>query len=98
MGPGDGDDGDRNRMLLIYGLIAVVVLALLIFGLTRIFGGDDGGEDVVPTPTPTVESREEQTPPPTQAPTTGQPTSAEPTETPEIRRGGDNQLAPPGGC
>ena len=97
MGPGDGDDGDRNRMLLIYGLIAVVVLALLIFGLTRIFGGDDGGEDVVPTPTPTVESREEQTPPPTQAPTTGQPTSAEPTETPEIRRGGDNQLAPPGG-
>lgn len=95
MGPGDGDDGDRNR-LIIYGLVALLVLALLIFGLTRLLGGD-GGEDVVPTPTPTVESLQEQTPTPTQPSSGGQPPASEPTETPAVRRGGDNQLSPPGG-
>jgi hypothetical protein len=95
------DDGGNQRLILLV-LAALLVLALLVFGLTRILGnGDDGGEDPVPTPTESViqqtgpdgEETQVSTPPVT----TGETEEPEATETPEIRRGGDNQLSPPGG-
>lgn len=96
----DDDDGGRRRLLLL-ALIGLVVLALIIFGITRLLGGDEnGGGDGNPTPAPTVAAGDDETPTSTpttpQGPGIGTGTEADPTETPEIRRGGDNQLAPPG--
>lgn len=99
------EDGDGNQRLILLSLAALIILAILIFGLTRLFGdGDDGGEDPVPTPTESVIERtgpgggdtEVSTPPVTTGPV-DETEEPEATETPEIRRGGDNQLAPPGG-
>lgn len=92
MGSGDGDG--RNRLLLL-ALVALLVLALLIFGITRLIGnGDNGGDQDDLTPVPTL-ATDEDTPDSTPAPPQ-QGVDAGPTETPEIRRGGDNVLAPPG--
>lgn len=83
---GDEDDPDRNRNLIVLGLIALLVLALLIFGLTQLIGGG-GDDDPEPTPTPTIVDE-------TVVPGGGDGDTTEgpsPTETPEIPRGGDNQ-------
>lgn len=93
-GPGDGDGPNRSLLGLV--VIGVLFVLLLIFLLTRAFGGDDQqqADGLVDVPLPTqeiepgvdVESTPEEEVSPTEAPV------EEPTETPEIRRGGDNQL------
>lgn len=93
--PDDGDGSNRN--LIILGVAAVLVLALIIFGLTRLIG-DGGGDapDPVETPAPTVAIPG--APPGASTPEPEEePDDPSPTETPEIRRGGDNQLTPPNG-
>ena len=86
----DGDDGNRNR--IIAAIIGVLLLLLIIWGLTQLFGGDDdtgdgGGETPVPTQAIDLPST------PDSGPTdlTGQTPEVQPTEEPDIPRGGDNQ-------
>lgn len=87
---GDGEDGNRNR--IIAAILALLLLILIIWGITRLFGGDDAGDggDVTPVPTQLVGT--ESTPPggPTDLTTDGTETPTETAE-PEIPRGGDNQ-------
>lgn len=91
-----GDGEGPNRPLLGFIIVGVLLMLLLIFLLTRLFGGDDQpqvdelDESPVPTqmigPGVDIEGTPQEGPSPTEAP------AEEPTETPEIRRGGDNQL------
>jgi hypothetical protein len=91
------DDGGPNRSLIVMAIVALVVLALLIFGITRLIGNDDEDPETANTPVPTLTPNDQvivaSTPQPTPA---GQDEGPAPTETPEVRRGGDNQLSPPG--
>jgi hypothetical protein len=89
-----GDDGGPNRQLI--GLIALgaIILLALIFLFTRLVGDDDPGEDVTPTATsPAVLDQPTDdaggTPTANDQPATT--VQEEPTETPAVRRGGDNQ-------
>lgn len=86
---GDGEDGNRNR--IIAAIIALVIILLIIFGITRIFGGDDSGDgDVTPVPTQVIDSESTPDGGPTDLTTDGTETPPA-TDEPEIPRGGDNQ-------
>jgi len=67
--PRDPDGGRRWWMPILVGVIALVLLGVLAFGLWLILRGD-GSADPTPAPTPT-----------TAAPTTARPTTAAPTTT-----------------
>ena len=85
----DGDDGNRNR--IIAAILAVLLLLAIIFGLTRIFGGDDAGDGEVSTPVPTLSTDTPSTPADGPTDLTGQTPTPAATGEPEIPRGGDNQ-------
>jgi len=103
---GDGDGGDgapwwqslsssddgRNRSLILYAVIGLVLLALMIFGIIRLFGDEETGGGGDPTPTATATEDTGAIAPST--PGTEPDDEPTPTETPEVRRGGDNQLNP----
>lgn len=84
---GDGEDGNRNR--IIAAIIALVVLLLIIFGVTRLFSDGDVSDDSAATPTTVIEAPS--TPASGPEDLTGDPDTPEETEEPEIPRGGDNQ-------
>lgn len=89
---GGGDGEGPNRSMIVWFLAGLVVMLLILFLIIRAFGGGDE-----PTPEPTGTPVRTQIVAPGSGPdvepqaTSDVPTS-EPTETPEIRRGGDNQL------
>ncbi len=86
----DGDDGNRNR--IIAAILAVLLLLAIIFGLTRIFGGDDdSGDGEVTTPVPTQSIDTPSTPDTGPTDLTGQTPTPPATDEPDIPRGGDNQ-------
>lgn len=86
----DGDDGNRNR--IIAAILAVLLLLLIIWGLTRIFGGDgDSGDGEQITPTPTQVRQVPSTPEEGPADLTGETPTPPSTTEPDIPRGGDNQ-------
>ncbi|GIF77467.1 PASTA domain-containing protein [Asanoa siamensis] len=71
--PGPPDDGRRWWMPILIGLIALVLLGVLAFGLWLILRGDDGP---APEPSPTTPVAT------TAAPTSAAPTSSSPSPTP----------------
>ena len=90
---GDGNRSGRSLLALI--VVGVLVVLLLVFLLTRLLGGDNQEQvdEPINTPVPTQEivpgvdaGTTPEVPTPTEA------SAEEPTETTEIRRGGDNQL------
>ena len=85
---GDGEDGNRNRIILVVAVLAVI---LLMFGLTRLWSDDNGdGGDATPVPTEILDAPATPADGPTDL--TTDPTEVpEETEEPEIPRGGDNQ-------
>ncbi|HEV2073682.1 MAG TPA: M28 family metallopeptidase [Thermomicrobiales bacterium] len=92
---GSGAGNGPGRSLLALVIVGVLVLLLLIFLLTRLLGGDDQQQvdEPVNTPVPTQEivpGVDIGGTPAGPTPTEG--SVEEPTETSEIRRGGDNQL------
>ncbi|UFU04909.1 DUF4352 domain-containing protein [Ruania halotolerans] len=74
-GPGGPDSGKNKTPVVIAVIVGVVVLALLIFGLTRVFGGNEPEETSGPTSEPTTEQPSDE---PTQEPTDSQEPSEDP--------------------
>lgn len=85
----DGDDGNRNR--IIAAILALLLLLLIIWGFTRIFGGDDAGDGEIATPTPTQVIDAVSTPDGGPTDLTGETPTPPATNEPDIPRGGDNQ-------
>lgn len=95
LNPGDGDG--PNQPILWYFLVGLLLLAILIFLLVRFIGGDDdAADDPDDTPVPTMVIDQDAVSTPTADTDDGQEDADAPTETPGIRRGGDNQRLQPG--